>query len=1177
MPLMPLFSITAMGQATTGGIRGVVTDQTGAVVAKAKVTARNLATGIEHSSETTDVGVYSITRIPPGLYHVSVEAGGFKKAEIPSLEIPVGRDTVQDFGLEPGEVTETVTVTGTSEQLIEKDTAQISGRFQGERVRQLPINVAGSGLDRIALAMPGVTPGFGNVNGNGVTLSVNGNRARANNFTIDGVDNNDLSIGGPNYFVQNTDLVQEYQVITNNFSAEYGRNAGAIVNIVSRQGTNEYHGAVSWYHRDRKNWDSLTNIERRTGTQKDPTPNLVNVVTWGVGGPVIPSKAERGRFFFAGQIFRNPGLADLRTTSLAPTPAGVQALVAAFPNNAAVQYYANFSAFRLGLGNPEIRSDVPQSTITVGGVTVPMAAVRRVVPLPTNNKELNFRGDSQLSDTHNVWGRYFFQDAPNKHNLVDVRGWTGDIPVQTKQLGGGWTWNTSSRSVNEFRGNYSRLFVVFGGPSGGDYPGQIPHPDDIDKAATFLNPNFTAANGTALLSVGPATNLPQGRTVESLQFTDNFAWTFGKHQLKFGADIRLLDNSVPFLPNVNGNFLFSNAGQLASNAPTQLTVALGPASLTYDETDQFYYFQDDWRIKPNLTLNLGVRYENTGQPINLLHRVTAAREADASQAFWRQNLPIEARTNPAIPTDKNNWAPRLGFVYTPRFEGGLLGRLFGEDKTIMRGGFGITYDPAFYNLMLNISTSAPTVFLTAVGGFGIPSATPTGDKVRDAVVAAGIIRFNTFDPRFLSRTTINPAFRSPYVQQWSFGIQRELPRDIVVETRYVGNHQVGLFQTINANPSMANLINGFPRTYREVGATTNSTLTFPGFPQLFPGVTPLTCVNDPATPDNEAACNGRLRGFGVARERINGAQATYHSLQNRFEARPWNWLSFGFNYTWSHAIDNSSEVFSFAGGNSVTVSQNPLDLTRDEKGESGFDARHVTSFYWVWELPWMRDQKGILGRIAGGWQLSGIGRIQSERRFTPLQLAGRNPYEDTTFLLTFIGGNSHLRPFGGNPNAPKNRVAITDIDACLFWGFCGTSGGQPILRRSSTGFFLVNDLNRFDASGSRIFTPVTSDDVRFIINGPGAAQRFGTPFGNIGRNTFRGDRIEALDLSVYKTTRITERVAIQYRFNMFNALNHPTFGIPNSINLENAGTTYFNFQENSGGRRVLEMALRVMW
>jgi hypothetical protein len=180
-------------------------------------------------------------------------------------------------------------------------------------------------------------------------------------------------------------------------------------------------------------------------------------------------------------------------------------------------------------------------------------------------------------------------------------------------------------------------------------------------------------------------------------------------------------------------------------------------------------------------------------------------------------------------------------------------------------------------------------------------------------------------------------------------------------------------------------------------------------------------------------------------------------------------------------------------------------------------------------------------------------------------------------LLTFIGGNSHLRPFGGNPNAPKNRVAITDIDACLFWGFCGTSGGQPILRRSSTGFFLVNDLNRFDASGSRIFTPVTSDDVRFIINGPGAAQRFGTPFGNIGRNTFRGDRIEALDLSVYKTTRITERVAIQYRFNMFNALNHPTFGIPNSINLENAGTTYFNFQENSGGRRVLEMALRVMW
>jgi hypothetical protein len=150
-------------------------------------------------------------------------------------------------------------------------------------------------------------------------------------------------------------------------------------------------------------------------------------------------------------------------------------------------------------------------------------------------------------------------------------------------------------------------------------------------------------------------------------------------------------------------------------------------------------------------------------------------------------------------------------------------------------------------------------------------------------------------------------------------------------------------------------------------------------------------------------------------------------------------------------------------------------------------------------------------------------------------------------------------------------VGITDVDACLFYGKCGTSGGVPILIPSSTGYYLMNDLNKSPA----VFTPVTPNDVRFIINGPGAAIKFGTPFGNIGRNAFKGDRIEALDFSVFKTTKIGERFAIQYRFNMFNALNHPTFGIPNSIRLDNAGTTFFNFQENSGGRRNIEMAIRI--
>lgn len=1168
LTVTPWLTRSASGQATNGGIRGVVSDVNGAVVPNAAVVARNNATGVEYKATATGDGFYVIPSIQAGRYSVSVMMQGFKKGEFQGVDVSVGRDTVLDIALEPGAVSETVTVTATSEVLIEKDTAQISGRFTGRTITDLPINTGGGGLDRIALAMPGVYPGFSNVNGNGTTLSVNGNRARANNFSIDGVDNNDLSIGGPNYFVSNKELVQEYQVVTNNFSAEYGRNAGAIVNIVSKQGSNSFHGAATWYHRDRYNWDSLTNIERRRGDQ-NPARNLVNVADFGVGGPIWKEKLF---FFVAGEFYRNPGLADQTSTTLAPTPAGIMLLKSAFPNNAAIQYWANAGAFAIPTGDPQIRTDVAQSTITLGTTVVPLAAVRRVTSQPTDSNEYNFRVDSNLSAKHRIYGRYFNQNAPGISSGINVAGWNYDQLTKSVQAGGAWLYNLSTRSLNEVRFNYSKLDVTFGGGCEAATPGCVPTPLDIDKAFTNMAfTGLTAANGQSLLSVGPATNLPQGRIVEAYQFTDNYSVTLGRHQVKAGADIRRLLNTAPFLPGVNGAYVFSTAARLVANNPDSVQVALGPAALSYTEWDKFFYVQDDWRIKPNLTLNVGARYEHTGQPINLLNDITASRENDPQKALWRQNVPLEGKIVPRIPTDTNNWAPRLGFVYTPKFGGGILKTMFGEDDTVIRGGYGVTYDAVFYNLMLNISTSSPLVFLTTTT-LPVPDPIPTGDKVRDAAVAAGAIKFNTFDPQFFNRTIVREPFRSPYVQQWSFGVQRQFGTNYVVEVRYVGNHQVALFQTVNANPFMGNLINGFTRSYKDSAAGATKTFSFPGFPELFPGVKPLTCVNDPSTPDNEAACNGRLFPYGAARERINGAMATYHGLQNRFEGRLRSWLHYGLNYTWSHAIDNSSEVFQANGGNSVVVAQNPLDITRGEKGDSGFDVRNGFSGYWVFDLPVMKEQHGILGHILGGWELNGIFRVQSQRRFNPIQNStNRNPYDDSVVMAAFFGSQGQMRPFSGNPKAPLTAVGITDVDACLFYAKCGSSGGVPILIPSSTGYYLFNDLNK----STPVFTAITPNDVRFIVNGPGSAIKFGTPFGNIGRNTFTGDRVETVDFSVFKTTKIREQVAIQYRFNMFNALNHPNFGIPNSISLDNAGTTFFNYQENSGGRRTLEMAIRI--
>jgi outer membrane receptor protein involved in Fe transport len=1158
------FSSNSLAQTATGGIRGAVTDASGAALPGATVQARNKATGFETRTTATSEGIYSIPRILPGKYSIAVEAPGFKKTEVSEIEVSVGKDAVIDVRLETGEINEIVTVTGGSETLVEKDTVQISSTVSEKKVNELPFTPGtGGGLDTLALLVPGASTGFGNVNTNGAQISVNGNRSRSTNFTIDGVDNNDLTLGGPVYAVRNTEMVSELQVVTNNFSAEYGRNLGGIINYVSKSGGNEYHGVVNYDRLDNQHFNSLTNLERLSG-QGSPVQNFSNLFGYAVGGPVIKNKIF---FFTTGYFQRNTGQAILRSTNYVPTPEGIQLLKQAFPDNPAIQYWADYSPFAMPLGSVTARTDIEPATIDVGGVTVPLVAPQRTVLQPDPLNEYTARGDATLGEKHRLWGRFFRQSRSSPDDGAGVGGFTFDSPSYSRQMGGGWTYTISPRLLNEFRFNYSYLFTLIGGGGSGG-KGNIPHPDEIGTALTNLKLDGIRVNGRPLLNIGPAYNQPQGRLVEAYQFTDIINYTMGNHQLKGGIDFRKLDNAVPFRPNINGVYTVGDPQQLVANNFQSLIVGLGPSNIVYDEFDHYYFFQDDWRIRKNLTLNLGVRYENNGQPINLLNDITSARESDPEQAFWLQSIPLEQRVVPRVPTDSNNWAPRLGFVYSPNHSSGFLGRLFGENKTTIRGGYGIAYEAAFYNLLLNISTSAPTVFLTSAQNIGVPDPVPTGDKVRNLAMQRGLIAFGTQEPRLLSQTIPDPKFVAPYTQQWSLGIQRELFRNNVLEVRYVGNKGTKLFQTINGNPYIETLVNGFNRSYFDPVTNSEQTMAFPGFANQLPANT---------TPSS----NGRLLEAGTIRERINGASSSYHALQLRYDGRLRSQFNFGFSYSYSHAIDNASEVFSVAGGNSVPVAQNPLDITRSERGNSGFDMRHIFAANFLWEIPFKREQRGFLGRIAGGWQLNGIFRLQDGRLFWPVHsLASRNPYEDNQFMVDFISSDSHFRAFEGNPDAPVDRVAITDVDACVFYNYCGSTQvgvngeGRPITRpnlvRSPTGDYLLNDLN-----AKETLTPVSPNDVRFVLNGAGAAMKYGTPFGNVGRNTFRGDRTENVDLSIFKDFRISERVKLRYRLQMLNAFNHPNFGIPNSIELDNAGGLFYNFNENDGGRRTISMGLRI--
>ncbi len=1129
-----LFSMPVMAQATTGKLTGHVTDPLGASVAGANITAKNDATGAEKQFTTDDNGLFVIENLAPGKYTVTVApTTGFSTKVLTGVDVRIGDVTDLKVALEVGAPSATVTVTAGTEEIVQT-TSQQSTSFETRKVEELPSNAAGGGIDTLALLAPGVVPGFGNVNSNGVTLSVNGNRSRSNNFTLDGTDNNDLTIGGPNFFISNQDSVQEFQIITNNFGVQYGRNQGAIVNIVTKGGSNEFHGSGFEYHRNSSALDAKTNAERSDPTRGPTRDKFISNVFGGTfGGPIKKNKAF---FFVDGQLIRQRQTFTFTPSNPIITPAGLATLTANFPTPSAsmsVLLNQSLAAIRpvtvIGpTGNLCFPKDPTLACSGANAVLAQAGFVKWSIPLPFDQKEYGLRGDFNPTnkDAFNVKWRY--QQSPEVNTLAGSNGFAGDIPFKSRNLNGTWTRTVSSHFTNEFKAAWQKLAVTFGGCSAIDkspLKGCITDTTTLDKNFTSYSMSGFRFAGVSLQTIGPATNLPQGRSVRVAQFADNVSWVRGKHTLLAGVDFRDLSTPVPFLPFINGQFRFGSAARIVANQPLFVVLVQGDPTINYKERDQFYYGGDTFKVKNNLTLEFGVRYEYTGSPINKLHDLTVARESNSSTAIWLQSLPLAARTFPSVPADKNNWAPRLGFAWSPRFGNGSFAKtLFGEnDATVIRAGYSIAYDPGFYNILLNVSTSAPAVFNNQIinGGtitsptFRMP-ASPTGDVVRSSL--GSFIQKNTFDPRFFTQTTVNPDFHSPMSQQWSFSIQRQINRNNVAEIRYVGNHGSGLFQSINRNPLISPFVNGF-----SVGG-----FTVPAFPNLIPaGVTAQTCTDDPTTPGvNEGICNGRILPKALVRSRENTATSDYHGLQTRYNGRLFDQLTLGASYTFSKTLDNASEIFSF--GEAFTA-QDPFTLTKGERSFSGNDRRHAAALNFIWDVPIFKKQEGWVGHLLGGWQLNGTYNLASGRRFTVQEYCNSlcigAGYEDIGFNNQFLGSDN-LHPFYGNPKAPRTSVGITSVDANLIFG----------VPASPTGFYSFNALNNGNV------VPVTLNDVRFVFNGPGAAVRFGTPFGNVPRNSEMGPALNILNIGIFKNVKVTEKTRVQIRGELFNALNHPNPG-----------------------------------
>ncbi len=1096
----------AYAQVSKGSVSGSVVDPQGASVPNALIKIVNKGTNETVTVTSDSAGLFRFALLSIGTYRLEISKAGFNTTAVDEIEVTLGADRgLGPIGLQVGDVTSTVEV-DFALPLMESSEAQVTNAFSSSSVSTFPGVLENQGLDFLALTIPGVAnsrdAGFSNTNG--VGFSVNGIRGRNNDQQVDGQNNNDNSVGGPGLTLSDPHFVDEYQIITNNFGPEYGRNSGSVVNISTKAGTNNVHGEV-YGTESNSALDSLSNTQKAF-EKLTKVPRFNDEFTGGtIGGPLVRDHV----FFFGG--FDNEIVSQQQVFAsglLTPTPAGLATLAACFPNSTAVQALEKFGPFGVQGGNPTPQNPTtPASAGAAGFVSgcpgVEVGGVQRL--LSTGSKSYNFpiRLDIQTDKNH-FSGRYLFNRSTffNTDSFgTAAAGYPVNVPALSQDYAFSWVRTISTRMSNEFRASYGRLNVEFGGNSIGD---TVPNQQNIGDAlaqVTFSDPR--------LLAFGPATNAPQGRIVNTYQLQDNWSYFLGPHALKAGVNFTYQRSPNAFLPNLNGAFRFADFAAVGNNDPNRIRIASGNSDLDFREKDTFLYFGDDFKIKKNLTLNLGIDWSYYGQPANLFNRLTTANETGPNPLF-DPNLPLAVRTFPSLNAPKNSWAPAVGFAWTP----GFGGKLTGNGKTVIRGGYRIAYDPAFYNIYLNISSSAPVALLntltgTTAAGLSLP-AVPTGPNVRSLL--APNLRTGVFDPRVFNETSVPPNFEPQMTHEWTLGIQREIAGGAVFEARYVGNHGSRLYQSINGNPEIAGLAAAFPN--------------------LIPaGETPC-----PAGQAVVPQAVGRINcNEGVLRQRTNTGVSDYNGLQLELRSNQlWHQLTLRTNYTYSKTTDNVDDIFGtgVAGGTSA-FSQSQVNFTGSEHGLSGLDFPHTFSMTFYEQIPAFRSQQGLLGHVLGGWAVAGTYFITSGQPYTPIQFAlnGGGPLYDNAFTAAFAGTvDQNLRPFLANSGAPVNTVGIFAGDACNDFGV----GCQL----ATTQLVSLNAINKGDTVG----TPVTNKDVRFIANTPVATTVFNSPFGNIARNSLRDARTNTGNFSLSKDFKVKERLNVTFHTTMTNVFNHPNFG-----------------------------------
>jgi Carboxypeptidase regulatory-like domain len=1041
-----VLALPSFAQTDRATLEGTVTDPSGGIISGAHIKITATETGIVQERNTNSVGAYRFPTIAVGPYSVSISNPGFKTKVVDNVVVEVGQTRTLDVRLDIGEISEKVVIKADAAPS-ERSSADASTVIRTDQITNLPVN--GRDWSSLSLLAPFAQDDGG---GDQRTIRFAGRARDDNNFTFDGVD-----AGGIQEQAQKSqtrlqiseDAVEEYRVSSALYTAEYGTQAGGQVNVVTKSGTNDFHGTAFGYLRnstfDARNFNDVD----LNGNPAIP-PFRSGQYGMTFGGPLVKDKT----FFF----LNYEGLRQSQSTTsqpIVPSASIQRTILTASPQLCSILQAYPWRASTGSIGGCAPKFVFPDGSFSSAGQPSDSDQFTHAFPATVHEDTWLVRIDHKFNEKTTLYGR-----AQRDISLVDAPNGTPTAVFDKIR--------TINHPANYFIA-LQRLFSVNILNETKVFVNRAPF---INPQASILPYSVSSNNWSGLNN-----NNADHEVGTTFGVIDNVVWTHGRQTFKMGVEIRRIrlnqgktaDNNLDFSDqsaSADMGFVNAQISKLTFNAPW--------CCHKFRRTFILPYFQDEWKVKPNLTLNLGIRWEDYGVETEKDNRTTVFdlnQFHGACLGSGSLNTPFTAPTNTA-PCPRNpslydpnyrNFDPRVSVAWAPDALHG---------KTVIRSGFGI-YHGAAQNDDLNAGLESDTFRVTATNLALSPA------LQREIPDLSGLPGAAPSHPRALQRH----GRRDQYVETWGLTVDQELPANFLVSAAYLGSHGVRLFERGAVNLCTGQL-------------NVNTGLCARPLDQFYPGTGGSPDPNGTTDPANTAD------PFGSVDFKYDGGASTYHALQLTLERKFANGLSFQSRYTWSHSINNGA-----VGGGEASGAEN-VNCLRCDKGPSIFDIRHNFTVNSVYKLPFgpgkkFLDDKGPLGKVVGGWELSGVGTYHTGHPLT----ATMNLKGNTNFLLP-----------DGNDQTTQRPDIVPGVPLTL-----------PDPRHN--GLLLVNP-------AAFQLPPLTTDSM--------GIDHF-TRFGNAGNGIIRALSSWQADLALMKETRLTERFSFQFGVQVFNIFNHVQLGDPNTL------------------------------